>query len=373
MPLIHGKSKKAFSHNVEAEMKSGKDQDQSLAIAYSVKRKAGKKKMASGGEVSAANEKRPTTQETNHDKSEVSKNSSKKEITESQMTSRPDIKQSTKGMKTTKIKHPKMVASNVLQTRLRDEEDDLQTSASTNEGPQEQPSKSMDEEGANRQGPDTPALHMKKMAKGGMINNEVSMNRAEEDRVEHPAGLEEDNDQMRPSKDEYMADHMQMLSGGGTAGNPTSRIDGGFGKVIVRAQGGLVHEMDDVPTEEADIMRHSSVAAAIMAKKAKLVDHMQSGSEDMDRMVRMYEGGQVEGSDESQADIMLNGKERPNAYYKRNEDEVLKENYMDDMKDVSQPEDSNETGDERESNRSDKHDMVSAIRNKMKSRRQSRE
>ncbi len=48
MPLIKSKSDKAFSKNVETEMKSGKPQDQSLAIAYSVKRKA-KKKMAEGG------------------------------------------------------------------------------------------------------------------------------------------------------------------------------------------------------------------------------------------------------------------------------------------------------------------------------------
>lgn len=49
MPLMQGKSKKAFEHNVEAEMHAGKPQKQSLAIAYSVKRKNAKKKMADGG------------------------------------------------------------------------------------------------------------------------------------------------------------------------------------------------------------------------------------------------------------------------------------------------------------------------------------
>lgn len=48
MPLIKGKSKQAFSKNVETEMNSGKSQKQSLAIAYSMKRKA--KKMAMGGD-----------------------------------------------------------------------------------------------------------------------------------------------------------------------------------------------------------------------------------------------------------------------------------------------------------------------------------
>lgn len=43
MPLVKSKSKKAFGKNVAAEMNSGKSQKQSLAIAYSVKRKAKKK------------------------------------------------------------------------------------------------------------------------------------------------------------------------------------------------------------------------------------------------------------------------------------------------------------------------------------------
>lgn len=47
MPLFKGKSKADFGHNVEEEMHSGKPMKQSLAIAYSMKRKA--KKMASGG------------------------------------------------------------------------------------------------------------------------------------------------------------------------------------------------------------------------------------------------------------------------------------------------------------------------------------
>lgn len=56
MPLIQSKSKKAFSKNVEKEMESGKPQAQALAIAYGVKRKNQKKKMADGGQV----EKKPT-------------------------------------------------------------------------------------------------------------------------------------------------------------------------------------------------------------------------------------------------------------------------------------------------------------------------
>lgn len=35
MPLESGKSKEAFKHNIETEMKSGKGQKQAVAIAYS--------------------------------------------------------------------------------------------------------------------------------------------------------------------------------------------------------------------------------------------------------------------------------------------------------------------------------------------------
>ena len=40
MPLKKSKSAKAFKSNVKAEVKAGKPLKQSLAIAYSVKRKA---------------------------------------------------------------------------------------------------------------------------------------------------------------------------------------------------------------------------------------------------------------------------------------------------------------------------------------------
>lgn len=44
MPLVESPSKAAFSKNVAKEVKAGKPQKQSLAIAYKVKREAEKKK-----------------------------------------------------------------------------------------------------------------------------------------------------------------------------------------------------------------------------------------------------------------------------------------------------------------------------------------
>jgi hypothetical protein len=43
MPLNKSTSNKAFSENVKAEIEAGKPQKQAVAIAYSVKRKAGGK------------------------------------------------------------------------------------------------------------------------------------------------------------------------------------------------------------------------------------------------------------------------------------------------------------------------------------------
>lgn len=40
MPLDPGKSRAAFSHNVETEMRAGKPQRQAVAIAYSERRRA---------------------------------------------------------------------------------------------------------------------------------------------------------------------------------------------------------------------------------------------------------------------------------------------------------------------------------------------
>lgn len=40
MPLMKGKSKKAFEHNVKAEIRGGKSPKQAVAIAHSVRRRS---------------------------------------------------------------------------------------------------------------------------------------------------------------------------------------------------------------------------------------------------------------------------------------------------------------------------------------------
>jgi hypothetical protein len=44
MPLKKSTSPKAFTSNIKAEIKAGKPQKQAVAIAYSVKREAARKK-----------------------------------------------------------------------------------------------------------------------------------------------------------------------------------------------------------------------------------------------------------------------------------------------------------------------------------------
>ena len=44
MPLVKSKSKEAFKKNVKTELSAGKPVKQAVAIAYSEKREAGKKK-----------------------------------------------------------------------------------------------------------------------------------------------------------------------------------------------------------------------------------------------------------------------------------------------------------------------------------------
>ncbi len=112
---------------------------------------------------------------------------------------------------------------------------------------------------------------------------------------------------------------------------------------------------DKQPDREAEIEHHASIAASIMAKR------------------RMANGGVVDTIDaqheddaalpDGAVDIDDNGREIPNPMDHRNHD-ILSDNLDEDLMDVDQPMDSNEHG---HSIEKDKHDMVSAIRRKMKS------
>lgn len=313
-------SKKAFKHNMEAEMSAGKPKDQSLAISYDIQRRNKRKKMAEGGSVSAKTEARPMPSERANDAKDVSQNSSDKAPSQDKWTDQPTVAQAQRPS-ITKLSRPKMANSH-FKVRDRDDVDkEEQMMSSMPPAPAtEQPDREYDEEEAKKSG--TAPHPMKMMAEGGMINKKVSMHSAEEDEVQHPEGLEEDDDSMSPAQDEYMA----------------SRF----------AEGGEVEED-----------HHDSIVAAIMAKKARQMQ-MDSDSAD-DHMAMMAEGGEV--------DIDSNGEESPEDFTDRNE-AALKENYDSDMDRVHEPMDSNEHADMREDDEENKMDMISAIRSRMASRKQ---
>ena len=373
MPLMQKKSKAAFEHNFKAEMNAGKPKAQSLAIAYSVKRKPKKKasggtvesgspdmNYTDGGMVNAKSEKRPMPNERNQDSKMVSQNTGNKPPRNDDWTQNPMIPKP----KTQPIKYPKMVPSSAFSTRLRDEEDDLQSSASTNNGPQHQPPEHDNEEGPDRQGPKVPDMqdehsnHRKPYAKGGMVDMEPEdlgielSERDDEAHLESSASPSEDEGtEFADSHDEMEQDRQGPQVSDMEDEHSTGRKP--------YARGGEVSPNDEIEEE-----KHNSIAAAIMSRRDRMHAAIDSGALDMDEAVRMADGGMV--------DIDSNNEEQPNGYYNRNEDAALKENYDSDMDGLRQPTDSNEIGDSREDDEENRHDMISQIRSKMNMKRQFR-
>ncbi len=108
------------------------------------------------------------------------------------------------------------------------------------------------------------------------------------------------------------------------------------------AQGGAVASGASNDADE----HYDSIADAIMRKR---------------QAKKMADGGGVDSNDE-ETPAMLSPFDDENA------EAAMKENYGPQGQFHDQPEDSNEMGDEREDETSDKHDMVSAVRKKMKMR-----
>lgn len=416
MPLIPSKSKKAFSKNVETEMEHGKPQNQALAVAYAVKKKAKRKKMASGGSVesgsstmnyaeggrvneSARSERRPMPQELDKDRQQVSQNSSQKSPSRGDSMLQDDISfQAKKGMKTSRIKHPRMVASDILQARLRDEEDDLQSSASP--GPYDaQPPKHDDEEGAQRQGPQVPDMQdehstkRKPYAKGGQVE--------QSDYAARPNKYEDDLQDLDPSQDEaaQMArshneegpdrqgpdihDHEEAHYMDSDQYEDSEQYD----REMELNPAHDKHSADDShkqPEEEAEEMHHASIAAAIMAKDRRM---KQDSDSDIDREMLLAEGGEVRSrpdrddihshesiysDDSDQADLSRNADEDANEEDQLSFNALRKENYSESegLRQLDQPEDSNLHGDEEESDSENVHDrsVADKIRLQMKRR-----
>lgn len=169
----------------------------------------------------------------------------------------------------------------------------------------------------------------KKMAEGGEVKDDHSQN----------AKALEDAGQMdmqsAPALAAIAQRRKKMAEGGEVSESDDQKSIGKRINYPGMAEGGEVEASDLMNDDE----RAGSIADAIMRKRAK---------------------------NSSQVDIELNAQEdqSPN-FDERNEDAAMKENYDEDLMSVSQPMDSNEHGHDIDS---DKHDMISRIRSKIKAR-----
>lgn len=421
---MHKKSKAAFEHNIKAEMNAGKPQDQSLAIAYSIKRKG--KKKAAGGSVesgskdmnmaeggmaykndSAKTQERPMPEERDNDSEMVSRNSGNKPAKQDSWIDRPDKKQAGMG-KIFPLKYPKMVPSDAFSSRLRDEENDLERSASP--GPYgKQPPRQDDEEGPDRQGPqvrDNEAQHSngrKAYAKGGEMRPDNSgvelMEQLDEAHLmdeESPSEDEGYEDAMSRNEespnrqgprvpdmeDEHSTGKKAYASGGSVRSGSRDMDYAEGGDIQYRDAMDYDDDMDmnpahgkysaddseDQPDDES-IEHDASVAGEIMAKRRKY----SRGGEIMEESEPNLSADSMEThEDEDQVDLSRNADEDQNMEDQASFDALKKENYSesDGLKKLNQPDDSNLKGDDEESDSENEHDgsLVDQIRRKMKQR-----
>jgi len=378
MPLIHGKSKKAFEHNVKAEMEAHPGPEhraQNLAIAYSVKRKAQKKKMAEGGEISAHDEKRPMPNDAYHDSKEVHHNEQKKPLMHTNWTNAPEDKMAQKP-KIQPLSQPKMVQSSVIKAKRQGQSDEIPSShinsklADIERHLQEMakpeseshPQDWTKEEDAKKMGksPDMApehSTHKKPYAKGGMIESS--------DEHPHENKYMDDIEDLTPSHDEgdmYAEEHDE--EGQNRQGPAVPDMEHPHNKYQRKlyAQGGEVdihHDMMEQPEDEEQEEHQNSIAAAVMARMKRKQESM---SGDPGYPVKMAEGGEV--------DLSRNADEDPNIEDDLSFEALKKENYSESegLDELDRPEDEQMHNDPREDHESDKHDMVESIRRKMKHR-----
>jgi hypothetical protein len=422
MPLIKGKSDKAFTKNIKTEIAHGKPQKQAVAIAYATRRAAAKKAsggtvksgsrdmdMAEGGMinkddvVSAANEKRPMPENRYNDSKNVSENSGKKTLKDSGWTDNPTVRQAQANDirgRTQKVKHPKMVPQSTYSTRLRDEEDDLQSSAAP-ASPEEQPSAWHDEEDAKKrgEGPEKQTAHStgrEVMAKGGKVeaddydkpdpnaatDSKMHLTPSESDGEAYADAHEEEHQEQTSGDPDMESPHNQYQSkpydGTEDADKPSDEEYDTSRQAHAYAEGGGVQ-----PEPEEEEEHHDSIAAAIMARRDRMMkdEDGMSGSSDEDAAMNYARGGEIteerghilsegatDSDDSDTADLRRNAEEDQNHEDQLSFHALEKENYsesegLDDLTyDPKYPEDSEEDS------RSDAHDMVDSIRRKMKAK-----
>lgn len=404
MPLIKSKSKHAFEKNVETEMNSGKPQDQSLAIAYNVKKKSKKKKMAEGGMAykndSARTESRPSTAERDNDKETVSKNSGNKPSKNDSWTDNSTVKQAQK-LSVTPLSRPKMVGSDAFSVRsrdMRDDEADMMDRLPP-ETDRAQPPQRDNEDGPNRQGPKVSDMASEHATKKAPYNKAIEDQYAQDmadaemkkaqsyakggiveqaDYSAAPNKYEDDLTDLTPSEDEGASNARSRNELDADSQNPNAldmEREHSNGRKPY-ASGGTVESgsstmnyADGGSVEEEEAIEHAaSIAAAIMAKRKM----MALGGEILEDGGDIHSHGSMDSDDSDQVDLSRNADEDANEEDQASFDALRKENYSETagLDALDSPEDSNEHGDDREdaSENTNSRNISDAIRRKMRAK-----
>lgn len=313
MPLVQGKSKKSFSENVKREMDAGKPQPQALAIAYSVKRKNMRKKKALGGEITANDERRANADNAKDNR---------------------DLKMMASGGS----------VEIDFESEKRANADDAHT-------PEE-----------------LEMLRRKRMASGGAIEIDfVSEKRAN-------ANNADDEEEMNMVKGKRMQREQEITANDERSANADNASDDR--DLDMYADGGMINadseDEDEMRMIRGKSMRHSDDLSAKSERRPStqsddddgrdmdmLDDHYDSIADSIiAKRKRFAEGGQV--------DLEANSREDKNNEDDYSYEALLKEQY-DDGQLSPQPRDSNLHG--HELSDEDAHDMVEAIRRKLRAKR----
>lgn len=311
MPLSQSPGKKAFGKNIAAEMDAGKPMKQSLAIAYSIKRKNQKKKMATGGPV----EPKPLKVE-------------------------PVEKKDSRPLN--------------VEPLIGDKRDDLDDNQYADGG-------EVDYEQYDEPASDA----IMRMREAKRLPYEGSYGGDSEDTNE-PSVPSRKRDDERPSKDEYMAENFAFggeaeedMNPGTPKAKPDDRRLPQDEYMSVNWSEGSAPKRkpdDERPSEDQYMSDHFDSADSVESDPESIADEIMS------QRRKMYaDGGEVE---DDQADMDQNAREWKNGEDDMSYNALRKENYSEgSMLEEEQPMDSNEHGhilvDE------DEHSKVPGMRSKV--------
>jgi hypothetical protein len=386
-PLLKGKSKKDFSKNVSTEMDAGKPQKQSLAIAYSVKRRSGKKKMAKGGEITAKGEKRPMPDDTYDDSKETNRTGKSNMSGDQSWGGDQTVKQAQKASPT-KLSQPKLRGDDAFSGRnkeMRDEENDL-IDSDYPESDRAQPRERRNENGPNRQGSKVSDMSRQhnngKTPYDSATENQYSEDMADEDmkKRQSPLGRYADGGEVEdPDEKSDGAGARNNGAKTSTTGNKTKTGGSNPGGASTGGAGTVTITTGNTPPS----ISVSDVGGRTDSRNAGGMDP----SDEDDDATMMAEGGEVEehyasiadailakkrraSAQNGRADVSLNAVEEPNNLDDDNYDALRKENYSESagLDQLNSPEDSNTHG--RTLSDEDEHgeSLVDSIRRKRKNR-----